>query len=244
MGNSDINSIWRSAKMNQDQSPVISREEIDNFRLSRSGQIFGYIRKAIWTALVTNGILLTMLVIFSFISGIQENLMVTLLTLDVCLIAIIGYQSILLLKVKSLENYSETIASRFSDLKRFFQVQFPLFQVISSLSNPILVTTGVFYYLFLKYSEVRFTDLDDIIVMTVLVLVSYIIAYAGNRLGYSNLGREVEDLLSEDIYDDEYFTMLIERERRLRRRKLVVMSVIASVGILLLTLIIILNYTS
>ena len=91
---------------------------------------------------------------------------------------------------------------------------------------------------------VKFSDTDDIIVMALVVIISYILAYVVSRAGSANLRREVDDLLNDDIYDEEYLALLVKKERLLKRKRLILMSSLAILGIILLSLIILLNYTS
>lgn len=242
MGNIDFNNIWKTAKREWAEKPRMSREEIDGFRLSRSGQISAFIRKAIWTSMVTFFILLLLLVTFAFVSKGAGNFFTTLVAVMLSICFIIGYHINLLIKAEKLDNFSETISSRFDDLRRFFRIEYPLFQVIASLSSPVFVATGVLYYKYKKYSEVVFSDTEDILVMLAILALSFIISFFANRFGSSATRREVDDLLAEDIYDDEYFAIYLERERLLRRSRIMVITFIAILGLLLLAVMIILNF--
>lgn len=242
MENIDIDRIWKEARQGSDANFKLSIEEIDGFRLMRSGQIFSDIRKIIWTGLTIDIFLLIALLFYILFLNLQGKMVPVLVILLLITGMVVIYSWATLRKIKRLEVYSDTIATRFEELKSFFRLQFPLFQFVTSLSNPLLVLTGVFYYMHFKYSEVRFSDIEDIIVITVIAAISYLVGYAGNRLGSSGLGREVENLLSEEIYDDEYLADFVKRERALKRKKFIIMSVIAIAGLILLVVLILLYY--
>lgn len=241
MDNNSINRIWKEAKNSPAEKVKISREEIESFRLKRSNQILSEARKGIWIAIVLKSIILLadlVLIALFYRAGLPGSLLFMILALS----ALLVFEMLFLRKVKRIEDFSDAISERLNRLKIFFKVDFPLFHLLSTLSNPLMVATGIFYYKQLKYSEVIFRDMEDIFVLTVILVLSYLLGLAVGWMASGRLRGEVEELQNEEIVDKEHLSMIIARDKKLRRRRILMFSMVFILGILMLALIIVFNY--
>lgn len=236
MRNIDIDEIWKQNK-SEIRVPKYTRDEIAGLKIRRSRQIFSEVRKSIWTAFSIKSVMLLATLVFSMISFDQPNLRMILITILLILLALLVYEIVLLIDISKLENLNDTIADRINKLAKFFNIQFPVFHILSSFYNPVLIIIGMFYYLWFKYGKVEYAGIDDVLVLIIAAVLSYAVAMAGAKFSTRHLMLDVEEILSMDSADEEFFISQERRRKRLKRRRIIIASLIALLGMVLFILI-------
>lgn len=100
MENIDIDRIWKEARQGSDANFKLSIEEIDGFRLMRSGQIFSDIRKIIWTGLTIDIFLLIALLFYILFLNLQGKMVPVLVILLLITGMVVIYSWATLRKIK------------------------------------------------------------------------------------------------------------------------------------------------
>jgi len=208
----EIENIYKRIK---DGSPgnLLSTEQIQAFKYKKTKDFF---RRMIMTIWLNTGIKylmvagLTGLIIFS--AAKPDTVMLLVVLLAACA-GLIVYEMSLTKSLKIISEGTERTSALIRRMDRFLTVQFLYFRMIGSLTNPILVLTGIFYYQFFKRKEIGFTDMEDIIVTFIMLIISYLIALFSNNFTKQMMSNELSDL--QQIEEDSAATLLRRRKKKI-----------------------------
>ena len=161
--------------------------------------------------------------------------------LSSCLIAVIfimiGYQAGIYRKIPQRLSDTDSIRITLEKKINFYRKSYIKSIYTGSLSNPVLLISGSLYYFYYKYGEIRQLDVDDLLVLGTLVLISFILS-AYVQIWYHNFHiRQIEECLEQ--IDEETLTDSAMRIQKRRRIIILISSILALIlGILILIFII------
>ena len=115
------------------------------------------------------------------LSVAQPDMVLLLVVLLAASAGLIVYEMSLTKSLKIISEGTERTSALIRRMDRFLSVQFSYFRLIGSLTNPILVLTGIFYYQFFKRKEIGFADMEDIIATFIILVISYLVALIRRR---------------------------------------------------------------
>ena len=116
-----------------------------------------------------------------FISAVHPDMVMLLVFLLAAVTGLIAYEMSLTRSLRIISEGTERTSALLRRMERFLTIQFSYFRMIGSLTNPILVLTGIFYYQLIKYERIGFADMEDIVVTLVILIISYLIALFSNN---------------------------------------------------------------
>lgn len=228
--------IWKEKNLDAAAGIHYSREQISGLRKKRERQLTGSVKAAVITGLTIKFILLLAIVVFSILAFDISKLRYAISVLLIITLGIIIYDFYLLRLLSGINNYSDNIESRLVKLNDFLAVHFPVFQVENSLSAPIFVISGMFYYHYFKYSGFELRGVDDIIVFTLVTVISYAISFFATKYNLSSFRREALELLGAGE-DSEAMIQYEERRKKNHRRLVFFSLLLLFTGIILFALI-------
>lgn len=232
----NLERIWKEKNVDTKSGIQYSREQISGLRKKRERQLTGAVKSSILTGISIKFILLVAIIIFTVIGYELTNLLFTISALFIITLGMIIYDFYLLRLVAGIDNYSDNIESRLGKLNEFLTVQLPVFQIENSLSSPVFVIMGIFYYHFFKYSRFEFRAFDDVIVFVAVILISYLGTYFVSKYSLSSFRREALELLATGEERDAIINYE-ERRKQSRRKKLIISLILLISGIVLFALI-------
>jgi len=231
-----LEQIWKDKNLDAAAGIHYSKEQISGLRKKRERQLTGSVKSAVITGLTIKFILLLAIIVFSILAIDLSNLRYAISALLIITLGMIIYDFYLLRLVSGINNYSGNIESRLVKLNGFLAVHFPVFRVENSLPAPIFVIIGMFYYHFFKYSRFELRAVDDIIVFTLVTLISYTISFFATKYSLSSFMKEALDLLDAGE-DSEAMIHYEERRKKNRRRLLFISLLLLFTGIIVFALI-------
>lgn len=231
----NLERMWKEKNADNESKIHLSREQISGLRKKRERQLTGSVKSTVITGLSIKFVLLVGIVVFSVMASELTNLIFSISALFIITLGMIAYDFYLLKIIAGINNYADNIESRLGKLNDFLSVHFSIFQIENSLSNPVLVILGMFYYHFLKYSKFEFRAIDDIIVFVAVTLISYLGAFYVSKYSLSAFKKEAVELFGTG--DEQQAIINFEDRRRKNRRKRLFISLIILVtGITLFVL--------
>lgn len=233
----NLERIWKEKNVGSEYGILLSMEQISSLRKKRERQLTRSVKSAVITGLTIKFLLLAGIVVFSIMAAELTNLLFSISALFLITAGIVIYDFYLLKVMAGINNFSDNIESRLSRLNDFLSVHLPVYHVENSLSSPILVIMGMFYYHFLKYARFEFRAADDIIVFIAVTLISYLFSFYISKYSLSVFRNEALELLKSR--DEQDAIINYEGRRRTNRRKRLVISLIllfAGITLLILLL--------
>ncbi|HDZ41432.1 MAG TPA: hypothetical protein ENH59_07140 [Bacteroidetes bacterium] len=235
----NLKKIWKEKNVETKSKILLTREQISGLVRKRESQLTGSVRLAVITGLSIKFLLLIGILVFSLLYFESSNMGFSISALFIITTGMIIYDFYLLKLLAGLNNYADTIESRLGKFNDFLSVHFPVYQIENSLSTPVLVIMGMFYYHFIKYSEFKFRSYDDIIVFILVVLISFAVSFLATRYSLNAFRKEAMELLEAGNEQDEIVDFE-DRMRKNRRKRLLISLLILLAGLALFILLLLL----
>lgn len=222
----ELKELWLK---NKSRNTILSKEEIADLSAKRNRNIYYTLQK--WTVfnilfkmLLGLGIIIAFFLFeFSFESKIIN------ITLVFILFGLQLYDLRIHQKIKQLRSYSEDLNSNLGRLKTFFSFEFGSYNLFAGLAYPILIFIGMEYYLLMVYGQMRALDYEDIIVLTLILMIGYSTGIIGSYRLTKDIKSEIETSLVEFEEDkDEKIAseFLINKLRRKKILNIVYLSIV------------------
>jgi hypothetical protein len=230
MENNNIKEIWDKGK---NQVNTYSLNEIKNFRYKKSSSIFRSVRNSVWLNYILKIIFIIALLLLSILNSKQTNILYVNILLTTVCAGLIIFDLRILKSINTIEFADEDLKNKLNSLNKFFNINYSVYRIISPLISPLLILIGSFYYHFFKYSVIEFANAEDLIVLTVILLIGYIIGIIGNYFGSSFLIKETVNIIN---LNDEEGILQTEIINKIKKRKIIwiaITSLIAMSGIIL-----------
>jgi len=231
----NLKKIWKEKNVGVNSKINLSRKEILSLRRKRESQLTGSVKSAVITGLSIKFTLLVAIVVFTLMAFELGNLIFSISVLFLITAGSIIYDLYLLKLIAGMNNYADNFESRLSKLNDFLSVHIPVFQIVNSLSTPVMIILGMFYYHFLKYSKFEFRAVDDVIVFVSVTLIGYAISYIAGKYSLNAFRNEARDLLDSGN-DQDAIADYEAKRRKNRRKRLLISLIILFTGITLLVL--------
>lgn len=232
----DIKDIWKSSKT---WSQVIGKEEINKFKDKKSRSVYSELSKTALIQLFQKVIYGIALFFGLFIFNTGESITLAVLLLFIINVVLIISDFRELRKIKYLQGSGDSVLVNLKKLQLYLQNDFFIYRFTTAFSNPLLIITGILYYLYFKYGKFNLiTEPDSIIVFGIIILISYLIGYVGISFSSGKVESEIRSYI-EIIEDPENYDKIISKDRRQRSIRLIVMGAVLIAGIVLFLVILI-----
>ena len=226
-------SAWRQHNQNISGTQKLTERDIMNFIEKQSIGISALFRKGliIDSILKSTVILSFIFLIFMF----QENM--TVIGFNLLLIVIAGILLLFQFKyyreINAMEDLSGDLRDAIKNKIDYFNRKYVKAIYIGAFSNPLLVTSGMMYYFYHKYGQIRPLDTTDVFVLGSTVFISFVVAafiqMKQHRFHINQLETCLHDL------DEGAIDELTIKKLKNKRLQLILISLIALMfGVLLL----------
>ena len=227
-----IKSAWKNEKSFEDQR--LSEADIQRF-LSKKSKDISQLYKM---GLVVDISLKTLIGIslLGIIILFRENLNMVLIAsaLVAGLIWAIGYQWRMIGKIPHSGPSDPVFRLSLEDKIRFYHQKYIYSLYVGAVSNALLILSGLLYYFYFKYGEIRPFQWDDYLVFTLTILIGFGLGAAVQIAQHRFQIRQLESCLQE--IDEDVISTITLREQRNKKRRMVLAFLLALIcGLLLLS---------
>jgi len=226
-----IKQVW--TKVNEDPNhPVYSIEDLKAFRKARSRDFSHMIKTLLITDIILKGMIATSfgILLVLFIGNLTEQ-MVCLGLLLVCL-GMIMIQSPFLKKSRNIEREQGSVVELLQKQLSFLKSNYHKILITQGITNPLLVTSGAFFYYYFKYGTIQLKATDDILVFILMILISFVLTLPTTLSMYSFHKRTLESSLAS-LEDSPSWEDQIRKFKRSRKTIWIVFSVLAIAGLVI-----------
>jgi hypothetical protein len=226
-----IKAAWKNEKGFDKQR--LSEAEIDSFLKTKSKDISRLFRKGLIFDIVLKTIVGISLIGTFFL--LRANYTIILVSSMLLLILwAIRFQWIMIAKIPEASTSNPVIKNSLEKKIRFYHQHFIKSLYVGALSNSLLIVSGMLYYFYFKYGEIRTFTWDDYLVFAVVIILGYVLGAYVQIKQHSFQVKQLESCLQE--IDEETMSTLTLRDQRNKKRRMILIILLALVcGLLLLT---------
>jgi hypothetical protein len=226
-----IKSAWAKEKSFEDKR--LSEADIEAFLHKKSKDISRLFKVGLTFDIVYKGIIgISFVGILILFTGNQDIiLMVAAILLG--LIWAIVYQWRLIRRVPGTGASDPVIRTSLEKKVLFYHQHYIKSLYVGALSNSLIILSGVLYYFYFKYGEVRPFQWDDYLVFGAAIAIGFFISAIVQRSQYNFQIKQLESCLQE--IDEDTLTTHTIREQQNKRRQMIRIFLLAMLcGLLLL----------
>jgi hypothetical protein len=226
-----IKAAWKSEQSFEDQR--LSEADIERF-LSKKSKDISHLFKM---GLIVD-ISLKTIIGLSFVGILilfREYLNVVLLAsaLMLGLIWAIRYQWLMIGKIPKTGAPEPVIRTTLEEKISFYQQKYIYSLYVGALSNALIILSGILYYFYFKYGEIRPMQWDDYLVFSLTMLIGFGLGAAVQIVQHRFQIKQLESCLQE--IDEDVISTLSLREQKNKRRRMILAFLLALVcGLLVL----------
>jgi len=224
---------YRSAWKNESgfENRKLSEKEIQQFLKSKSKKIEYVFKTGIIMNLIYKFLLSVAFIVFLYV--FRPNHLwfsIPLVLVSVCILAM-AYLLHVYYRIPNKFKPELDLKSNLSIYIRYYHKVFKKAIFVSAVSNPLFLIAGSLYYFYFKYGEIRPFALDDYLVFSAFIVISYALGAIVQLAQYNFQIGQMEDSLKE--IDEETITKLNLKLRKKKRiRVLIIVSLAVVLGVL------------
>ena len=226
-----MKAAWKSEKSFEDHR--LSEEDIERYLHKGSKDISQLFRKGLYFDIFLKGLSAAALVALGVL--FRENLNLILLIAGILLITFwtIRYQWLLIGKIPEIHATSPVIRTTLEQRISFYHRHYIKSLYVGAFSNVLLIFSGMLYYFYFKYGELRPMQWDDYLVFAAVILIGYFFSAYIQIAQHNFQVRQLESSLRE--IDENSLNSYTVRQQRNRKRRMILIFVLALIcGLLLL----------
>jgi len=231
MKTNDIKQIWKSANTDETTGERYSLSEIQDYRKNKSHQMSTSGSRAIWFDIVFKGLIaaaLLFLLVFQVTQPVYHQIIVVLISVTVLLL---GLNFSYIKKLRAVKE-TDAIMENLKNKLHYFKTTFRNFIINSSLSNPLFVLTGFFFYYQFKYHEIRMELPWNDPILYLFLLLAFIISFGAQWANYRSQVKELAETI-EDLDNESLASMKIAERRIKKRRNVIMYTILILLGLLI-----------
>lgn len=207
------------------ENKTLSEAEIERFLSGKSKDINQLFRKGLIFDMVLKSVIgasfLGIIVLF------KNNQSVVLLSSAILLglLWTINYQWLMIRRIPDTRASDQTVRSTLENKISFYHRRYIKSLYVGAISNSLLVISGMIYYFYFKYGEIRPFQWDDYLVFGLVIILSFVIgAVAQIKQSNFQVG-QLESCLQE--IDEDAFSKITLRDQRNKRRRMILVFMLA-----------------
>lgn len=227
----NFKAAWKKERSFDDQR--LSEEDIQRFLSKKSKDISQLFKMGL-----VIDIFLKILIGVSFLGIIflfRDNLDMIIFAFAIILglIWATRYQWSMIRKIPRSDTPDPVIRTSLEKKIRFYHQKYFTSLYVGAFSNALLILSGMLYYFYFKYGEIRPFQWDDYLVFSLVLIIGFGLGATVQIAQYRFQIRQLESCLQE--IDEEAMTALTIREQRNKKRRMVLAFVLALIcGLLIL----------
>lgn len=230
-----MKTAWKKEKSFEDKS--LTEADIKAFLHKKSRDISRLFSVGLTFDIAYKGIIgLSFLGILLLFSGNQHIiLMVAAILLG--LICTIIYQWRLIKRVPGTGASDPVIRTTLENKVLFYHEHYIKSLYVGALSNSLIILSGMLYYLYFKYGEIRPFQWDDYLVLAVAIVIGFFVSAIAQRAQFNFQIKQLESCLQE--IDEDTITTHTIREQQNKKRQMIRLLLLAIIcGLLVLAFLI------
>jgi len=225
-----LKAAWKNEESFEDQR--LSEIDIENFLSSKSKDISRLFRRGLIFDIVLKSLIGISLIGAFFLLKTNQSLMLISSILMLILWAI-RYQWLMIARIPKTTASDPVIRTSLENKVRFYRQHFKKSLYVGALSNSLFILSGMLYYFYFKYGEIRPFAWDDYLVFGVTIILGFALGVYIQITQHSFQVKQLEDCL-QDIDEDAMTTLKLRDQRNKRRRMILIILLALICGLLLL----------
>jgi hypothetical protein len=226
---------WKNESSFEDKR--LSEVDIERYLHRRSGNISRLFRKGLIFDIVLKGIvgmsLLGIAILFREVPGFV--IVISFILLGI--IWTIWFQGRMIGKIPEAEAPGESIRITLETRIRFYYQHYIKSLYVGALSNSLIILSGMLYYLYFKYGEIRPFTWDDYLVFSGAIIIGYALGAFAQIAQHNFQVKQLESCLEE--IDEETFSVLTIQSQKNKNLRLILLALLAILcGLLVLAFLI------
>lgn len=230
-----MKSAWKNEKNFEDLR--LSEADIERFLSKRSKDISQLFRKGLRFDILFKGIIgasfIGLLILF------HENLVLILIICAILLVLLwaVRYQWLMISRIPEDHSSVPVIRNSLEDKIEFYRRHYIKSLFVGALSNAFLILSGVFYYFYFKYGELRSFMWDDYLVFAAIILIGYFFGAYAQIAQHNFQIKQLESCLQE-IDENSISTYTLRKQKNRKKRMILLFVLTILCGLLLLAFLI------
>jgi hypothetical protein len=145
----------------------------------------------------------------------------------------IRYQWLMIARIPKATASDPVIRTSLENKVKFYHQHFRKSLYVGALSNSLFILSGMLYYFYFKYGEIRQFTWDDYLVFGVTIIIGFALGAYAQISQHNFQVKQLESCLKE--IDEESMSALTLMEQRIKKRRLILIFLLALIcGLLLL----------
>jgi hypothetical protein len=212
---------------------TLSESEIKGFLKKRSKEIHRMFKKGLTFDIIFKSVIGASFIVLSimFFPGMKVLYISSVLMAGIILSII--FQARMLKKIPSADYAVDNLRKVLECAIRFYKNKYIRSLYIAALSNALLIISGMLYYFYFKYGELRPFETDDYVVFGLVIIISFVLgAYMQIKLHNFHIGQLEQSLL--EIDENVINELTIKRQNNKRRQLFFIFLLAVICGLLIL----------
>lgn len=224
-----IKAAWKNESSFEDQR--LSEVDIENYLSSKSKDISQLFRKGlIFDIVLKSTIAISLIVIFFLLRATQSVILVA--SMLMLILWAIRYQWLMIARIPK-DTSGPVIRTSLENKVKFYHQHFNKSLYVGALSNSLFILSGMLYYFYFKYGEIRSLTWDDYLVFGITMVLGFALGAYVQITQHSFQVKQLENCLQE--IDEETITTNTLREQRNKKRRMILIFLLALIcGLLVL----------
>ena len=225
-----IKAAWKNESSFEDHR--LSELDIENFLSSKSKDISQLFRKGLIFDIVLKSVIgLSLIGIFFLLKASQSIILVS--SILMLILWAIRFQWIMIARIPKASTSDPVIRTSLENKIKFYRQHIIKSLYVGALSNSLFILSGMLYYFYFKYGEIRPFAWDDYLVFGVTIIIGFALGAYVQITQHSFQVKQLETCLQE--IDEETMSTITLRDQVNKRRRMTLIFVLALVcGLLLL----------
>ncbi len=225
---------WKSEQ--SFEKNTLSEADIQHFMKKRSKEINKLFKKGLLLDMVLKSTIGVSFIVLSVLLFSSMKVLVICSLMFAGIIIAIFFQGSMLRKIPYVDYAADNLRKVLEDTINFYKNKYLRSLYVSALSNPLFIISGMLYYFYYKYGEVRPLEMDDYFVFGITIILGFLLgAYAQLKQHNFHI-RQLELSLTE--IDETTITELTIKRQKYKKRQLFLIFLLALIcGFLILAFI-------
>jgi len=225
-----IKAAWKIERSFEDHK--LSEADIQDFLSGKSKDISQLFRKGLIFDIVLKGLIGTSLIGAFFLLKTNQSLML-ISSILMLILWTIRYQWLMIARIPNSTASDPVIKTSLENKVKFYHQHFKKSLYVGALSNSLFILSGMLYYFYFKYGEIRPFAWDDYLVFGITIILGFALGVYIQITQHSFQVKQLESCLQE--IDEESMSALTLRENRNKKRRMILIFLLALIcGLLLL----------
>lgn len=225
---------WKSEQGFEKKS--LSEADIHGFLKRRSKEIYKLFKKGLIFDIVFKSLIGASIIVISIMFFPSMKVVVASSLIMAGITLSILFQGSMLKKIPYADYAEENLRKVLESTISFYKNKYIRSLYVAALSNSLFIISGMLYYFYFKYGEVRPFETDDYLVFGLVIFISFVFGlYMQIKLHNFHI-RQLEDCLIE-IDENILNELTIKRQNNRRRQLFLIFLLAVIVGLLILAFI-------